>query len=671
VVQKMLRTLLIFAITTFVLFFIGEGQNYPIERHKVALANAKDDSTRFLYTDSLFLDYIWSYADSAEPFQQRAFLLAQKLNQKHFSARSYWEIELLNDYTGNYLKAFKAAQKFLELAKQSPDFSDLVYANLAMGECYYGLGDFKNSIFYLKEGILLLDQQAIELSNKNAVQKYPNKNYLPIWERLSRAFNENNQLDSALKYAQLVRDAIPDLANNSGASLLYFDFGNIYLKRKNYNEAVKYYQNGISAAKKYYTAKDITYNFMGLAKAYKDLGLLDSSIYYANKVLSESPQNYFLNQKLVALSLLADNYLLRKNSDSVVKFLTQAAITKDILFSREKMFGIQNLTMDEQARQMELTNQLRQYRENLVLYSIISGLLVILTVAFILWRNNRRLQVQKQETERQKSKVEKTLEELKVAQVQLIQSEKMASLGELTAGIAHEIQNPINFVNNFSEINIELLSETLQAINEDKPVEARKIITDLQANEEKIKFHGQRVDSIVKGMLQHSKTSTGQKISTDINSLAAEYLRLSFHGFRAKDKSFNAGMQTNFDEKAGHVDVVPQDIGKVLLNMYNNAFYAVHEKGLQSGENFKLIVSVRTEKINDKVEISVRDNGNGISAKISDKIFQPFYTTKPPGQGTGLGLSLSYDIVKAYGGEIKVETKEGHFTEFTFRLPAF
>jgi signal transduction histidine kinase len=273
-----------------------------------------------------------------------------------------------------------------------------------------------------------------------------------------------------------------------------------------------------------------------------------------------------------------------------------------------------------------------------------------------------------------KQQVDKALVELKQAQQQLVQSEKMASLGELTAGIAHEIQNPLNFVNNFSEVNQELLTEMQDEIEKGNFGEVKAIAKDLTENEKKITYHGRRADSIVKGMLQHSRTSTGQREPTDINALADEYLRLSYHGLRARDKTFNADFKTDFDPSLTKINVIPQDIGRVLLNLINNAFYAVDEKvksEKQKAEslNYQPNVLVSTKKSGDEILISVRDNGNGISESVKDKIFQPFFTTKPPGQGTGLGLSLSYDIVKAHGGELKVETKEGEGSKFVISIP--
>ena len=255
--------------------------------------------------------------------------------------------------------------------------------------------------------------------------------------------------------------------------------------------------------------------------------------------------------------------------------------------------------------------------------------------------------------------LKKTLSDLKSTQTQLIQSEKMASLGELTAGIAHEIQNPLNFVNNFSEVNTELIEELNQEVDKGNLDEVKALAKDIKENEQKINHHGKRADAIVKGMLQHSRSSSAVKEPTDINALCDEYLRLSYHGLRAKDKSFNATMKIDFDQSIEKINIIPQDIGRVILNLLTNAFYVVDEKKNSGVENYEPTVSVSTKKVGDKVFISVTDNGNGIPQKVVDKIFQPFFTTKPTGQGTGLGLSLSYDIVKAHGGELKVGTKDG------------
>lgn len=269
---------------------------------------------------------------------------------------------------------------------------------------------------------------------------------------------------------------------------------------------------------------------------------------------------------------------------------------------------------------------------------------------------------------KQKEELEEALLELKSTQVQLIQAEKMASLGELTAGIAHEIQNPLNFVNNFSELTNELIDEMNEEIDKGDYEEVKALAIDIKQNLEKINHHGKRADSIVKGMLQHSRTSSGQKDLTDINSLVDEFLRLSYHGLRAKDKSFNSDFKTHLEPELPKVAVIPQDMGRVFLNLINNAFYAVNEKKKRA-EDFNPLVEVSTKNLGKSVQITISDNGGGIPEHIKSKIFQPFFTTKPTGEGTGLGLSLSYDIVKAHGGELRVESKDGEGSVFIINLP--
>jgi signal transduction histidine kinase len=322
---------------------------------------------------------------------------------------------------------------------------------------------------------------------------------------------------------------------------------------------------------------------------------------------------------------------------------------------------------------------------------IISRFAIAFNQAFIRFLDLQKAEAQARQAEldliaikEAKQKAEEALTELKATQKQLIQSEKMASLGELTAGIAHEIQNPLNFVNNFSEVNTELIDELEQEVEKGNLDEVKALAKDIRENEQKINHHGKRADAIVKGMLQHSRSSNGIKEPTDINALTDEYLRLAYHGLRAKDKSFNATLKTDFDETVGKIDIIPQDIGRVILNLITNAFYAcaersrstVDEKKKQAGStlsgleitNYEPTVSVSTKKRNGTVEITVADNGPGIPQKVLDKIFQPFFTTKPTGQGTGLGLSLAYDIVKAHGGELRVETKEGEGSVFQIIL---
>ena len=386
-----------------------------------------------------------------------------------------------------------------------------------------------------------------------------------------------------------------------------------------------------------------------------------------------------------AYQLLSDIYGDQNNRDSAFVYLKLATVLRDSLNNAEKqnLLAYQNVAFDEQLRLKKLEEEKIQTQTKIRTYAMLAGLGVFLAIGLILYRNNRQ-------KHKANKVLETTLTNLKSTQSQLIQSEKMASLGELTAGIAHEIQNPLNFVNNFSEVNKEMLVEMNEEIENGNLEEVKTIAKDVIENEEKINHHGKRAEAIVKGMLQHSRTSNGKKELTDINALADEYLRLAYHGLRAKDKSFNADFSTDLDETLPNINMIPQDIGRVLLNLINNAFYAVDKKAKSTEDSaYKPLVTISTGMQSpleglpatgqgnaDRqaggqggVFITVKDNGEGIPEQVRDKIFQPFFTTKPTGSGTGLGLSLSYDIIKAHGGELKLETKEGGGSEFIIHLP--
>ncbi|MCP9750678.1 two-component sensor histidine kinase [Ferruginibacter sp. HRS2-29] len=359
----------------------------------------------------------------------------------------------------------------------------------------------------------------------------------------------------------------------------------------------------------------------------------------------------------------------------------------DSLYSIRTNQQLMMMSFEETQRQRTIEDEKRVYRNKVITTLLITGLLIFCLVALILYRNNKQKQ-------KANSALAATLSELKSTQTQLIQAEKMASLGELTAGIAHEIQNPLNFVNNFSEVNKELLEEMEDEIAKGNYDEVKALATDIKDNEQKINHHGKRADAIVKGMLQHSRSSSGQKELTDINALCDEYLRLSYHGLRAKDKSFNATLKTDFDQSIGKINIIPQDMGRVVMNLLTNAFYAVNLRGFQnpggllstSGrlnesntpgleenpgglEVYEPTVSIHTKKKDHSIEITIEDNGTGIPQEIIEKIFQPFFTTKPTGQATGLGLSLSYDIIKAHQGTLSVESKPSEYAKFTITLP--
>ena len=472
-----------------------------------------------------------------------------------------------------------------------------------------------------------------------------------------------NNPDSSLSFLKMALKSSELADYGKYRSAILEGIGRIYLQKREYELAKKYFSLSAQLSLQQNNLNQIAQAYESLSNLFISTGKADLSLDYAKKSFEISETTGSPSGMLNSCNWLSYIYKLRNNVDSAFKYQSLAMIAKDSLINEEKIKQFQNIGFDEQLRLRQLEEEKAAFQNRVRTFAMLAGLSLFVLIALILYRNNRQ---------KQKANVvlEKTLSNLKSARAQLIQSEKMASLGELTAGIAHEIQNPLNFVNNFSEVNTELMAEMKNEMLAGNQEEAISLADNIIENEQKINHHGKRADAIVKGMLQHSRSSTGQKEPTDINALADEYLRLSYHGLRAKDKTFNASMQTDFDESIGKINIIPQDIGRVLLNLYNNAFYAVNEKKKQQGENYEPIVSVSTKKTGNKVEIHVEDNGNGIPKKVFDKIFQPFFTTKPAGQGTGLGLSLSYDIItKEHSGTIKAETKEGEFAEFIIELP--
>jgi signal transduction histidine kinase len=406
-------------------------------------------------------------------------------------------------------------------------------------------------------------------------------------------------------------------------------------------------------------------SYLSLADLFEKLEKPDSVLHYATAA-------YTIGKEMNNASLLrsSSEKIARAwkglgNPDSALSYIYLSKNIGDSL-DKEKTDNLilfQNTAFEEQLKLEKQAQESIQYKSKIRTIGLSSGLAILSLLAFIFYRNNRQ-------KHKANTVLQKAFSDLKATQAQLIQSEKMASLGELTAGIAHEIQNPLNFVNNFSELNKELLTELKDEMRKGNLDEANAIANDVISNEEKINYHGKRADAIVKGMLQHSRNSTGKKERTDINALCDEYLRLAYHGLRAKEKSFNASFESHLDDKIGLVNVVPQDIGRVVLNLLNNAFYAVNERQKMEGIGYVPLVKVSSSKQDDRVVISVADNGTGIPDKVKEKIFQPFFTTKPTGQGTGLGLSMSYDIItKGHGGELLVQSREGEGTEFIIKLP--
>ena len=610
------------------------------------LQEAKQDTTKLRLYVALSTSYLFSNPDTGMEYAQEGLALAKKINNLKWTAYTTLCIGQCLVVMGNYPKAIEAANQGLIVCQQLKDTAGIIQGNLIISWAYTDQGEYAQGILYAKKALYDAEHSNDDGNIEIASVHLANQN------------KGLHRLDSALSYAKRALS----FYHNTGWAGVLLHLASIYFQLHRYDSALYYYRESIAPSIALDVNVDAVDAYSGIAKIYQQFRNIDSSIYYANKALREFPLLSYIKGRLAAANLLAENYQLKKNSDSALKYLRLSIVYKDSLYSEERIKTLQNITFSEKLRQQELQREKEQYQNNIKTYGLLGGLLAAIFIASLLYRNN----LQKQKAKRT---VEKAYKELRSTQAQLIQSEKMASLGELTAGIAHEIQNPLNFVNNFSDVSNELVDEMNNELNEGDIEAARLIAGDIKQNLEKINHHGKRADSIVKGMLEHSRTSTGQKELTDLNKLADEYFRLGYHGFRAKDKSFNSKFETDFDPSVGKINIVQQDIGRVLLNLFNNAFYAVSEKQKTEGSKFEPCVSVQTKKINEKIAIIVKDNGNGIPQKVMDKIFQPFFTTKPTGQGTGLGLSLAYDIVKAHGGEIRVETKEGGGSEFIIQLP--
>ncbi len=494
---------------------------------------------------------------------------------------------------------------------------------------------------------------------------------------IGRQYLDMDKLDSARYYCQYAFDFARKNKIFRNLAYLVRNFGIIKYKEHDYPGAISYYRKSLADTTE--TKNDYlkSEDYRRIAEAYIKMNQPDSGIYYAKMAAEHAKLDKNPDQVQRSTTILTNEYKLKNDYKNAFYYEQVTQQAKDSLFSQQKTLQVQNLAYNEEQRKQEARAAELAYQNRVRFYVMLGVIGVFILVAGILVfansqrkKANARLKNQNDQIESQRKDLEKTVADLRNTQRQLVQSEKMASLGELTAGIAHEIQNPLNFVNNFSEVSMELLDEMQTELAEGDTDEVAVLAVNIKGNLEKISQHGKRADFIVKGMLQHSRTSTGEKEPTNINVLADEFFKLSFHGLRAKDKNFNAEMVTHFDPNLPKVNIAQQEIGRVLLNMYNNAFYAVNQKAKTAAPGYKPEVAVSTSSENGQLIIKVRDNGNGIPDSIKDKIMQPFFTTKPTGEGTGLGLSLSYDIVvKGHGGNIAVDSKENEYTEFKITLP--
>ena len=630
---------------------------------KQLFSKTKDPALGNMYDTYGFMYSMQNKLDSGHIFYQKGIADAESKNDRDMLSTLYQNNGIAYQQQSNFPQALLFYQKALKIASQMHDEESEAYIYLNIAITYTSIDDNARAEQYFFKAAII----AKKLNLKN-VLAYTYSNLSSLYEGMNRY---KEQYDFAMKAATLGKemgDEGIEASSLSRAALALADqnkfeeaeklnrqaltvadasrqpyniyqamscMGTILWKQKKYNDAIPYFEKAfhlLTDADLY--TKEVGSTYFDLSECYEKTGNYNKALF-----------TYKISAKI------ADSVRGREN----IKKATELTMNYDF----EKK---QQLTKYEQQKQ----NDLAKTRQTALSIGLLLTL-ALAVVAFNGFKNKRKANVLLQQ---QNERVETTLTDLKATQAQLIQSEKMASLGELTAGIAHEIQNPLNFVNNFSDVSTELINEMQDELNKGDKDEAIAISEDIKQNLEKISHHGKRADAIVKGMLQHSQSGSGVKEPTDINALADECMRLAYHGLRAKDKSFNAELITNLDETLPKINVIPQDIVRVMLNLFNNAFYAVNQKAKTSDKEYKPLIEATTSLKNDQIVICVKDNGNGIPDSIKEKIIQPFFTTKPTGEGTGLGLSLSYDmVVRGHGGSIKVNSKEGEGSEFIIQLP--
>lgn len=623
------------------------------------------------------MDFSMAKGDSSKKYLEEAQSLAKKIGDTKLEAIATFHLAGNLYRTANYPQALILSLenlKKLEQLKRDKNISysfnqgrDLLFYQIRLlSFIYANIGDAKMQLSYV--------QKMRALYNASLAQKGRLNNYaLTIYYNLANAYENLKMPDSTLHYRSLVYNEASITKEPQWLALSANLLGEYYAQQNRPDTAMKLFRQSIPAAIESKRNDVVISNELSIGQLYKKSGNMDSAFYYARQVLKRLASLNNPSRQLSAYQLLSELYRDTRQYDSAYKYLQNFTTLKDSLNDQTKLTEAQNFVFNQNLLEQQVEQAKRETRQQnatrIKLYALVAVIAFVLLATILLMRNLRNKRAANILLTQQKEEIQHNLVVLKEAQAQLIHAEKMASLGELTAGIAHEIQNPLNFVNNFSEVSRELIDELKLDKGKLTIEEQEEILNDLDANLEKINQHGKRADAIVKGMLQHSRSSSGQKEITDINALCDEYLRLSYHGLRAKEKSFNAKLETDFDASIAPIPLIRQDVGRVILNLLTNAFYAVSERKKNAAENYEPTVLISTKKIANKILIKVSDNGDGIPQEIVGKIFQPFFTTKPTGKGTGLGLSLSYDIIKAHNGTMSVDSTPQQGTAFTIELP--
>ena len=660
-----------------------------------------------------YFHYAMGNAEKALANQDKAIKLYEELNLVYpiFHATSQ-KIFFLN-VLGRESEAEKLETELVEFISKNENENTSGLITFIMGEIYYYSGRHALAIEYLLRGVEIFEQRRdtallsesyyriafpyiqLEIYDKVAevydkyieIVKHQNDT-AALFDAYNRAVMPNYFIKNYEKARKYMALALQDQQNQTYLLARRNSLeGQILKDQKQYSAAIPYFQKALETYPKF-NINGVPFMHLYLAECYQQLGDFSKALEHGLLCLQSETETGLTRTKVklkisLILSETFDTLGQQQKAYEYLKMHQGIRAENDQLDSKNRLADAEihdileksQKEIDQVAQAKILADQENRV-QRLWIFSITGALLSAIVLALILYRNNKNKQRANTLLKEQKEEIESTLEQLESTQSQLIQSEKMASLGELTAGIAHEIQNPLNFVNNFSEVGEELVTELKEELEKGDINQAKEISDDVIETAKKILHHGQRASSIVKGMLEHSRSGDRNKEPTDINALADEYLRLAYHGLRAKDKSFNADFRTDFDETLPKVEVIAQEIGRVLLNLINNAFYAVDKKAKEGIDGYKPEVTITTKlslsgrgKGKEVIEIRVSDNGPGIPIDIKDKIFQPFFTTKPTGSGTGLGLSLSYDIVKAHGGKLKVDSMEGEGSELIIHLP--
>lgn len=617
----------------------------------------------------------------ARSYAQQALTLFARRSDGRGQGKAWLQLSLIAYVQGNPTSALAAALKGLSLAERTNDLQTQTRLQSTVGSIYCDMGNYAEALpalrNALKNGERTGDKQVVLLalsSQGNAYQK------LKDWPQ-------------ALFYHQQALQLSRQLGDASSETVDETNLAEVYGLQGNQAEALAHGRRARQLVRATHDSYNLPSVELMLARGFVLAHQPDSALLLARHALQLSQQSRSNENIRNAADILALAHAQRRDYAKAYRYRNLQMAYNDTLSGEDTQRRTSALRygyeLDKKQAQIVLLKKDREiaaqkaYRQRQQLLAVLAGLGGVVLVVALLLRNiflkqraNRHLNEKNVQIAAHRDDLDRTLTELQSTQDQLVQREKMASLGELTAGVAHEMQNPLNFVTNFADLSVELVAE-LEAELAKEPLSAAggpaigALVQALAQNQAKIHQHGHRADRIVKNMLEHARASSGQRQPTDLNALADEYLHLAYHGWRAKNKDFNAELVTDFDPRLGPVPVVPQDLSRVLLNLFTNAFYAVAEKSKTAGPAYRPVVAVATRRAGGSVCLRVRDNGAGVPAAVREKIFQPFFTTKPTGEGTGLGLSLSYDIVtKGHGGTLAVDSQDGEFTEFTVRLPA-